>query len=144
MKNIAALKVVNEHWSTFLPFLLDYYFHPQKDEITEFLTKRYFKNAPLSMATLKDAAEMLTDKQFSLMNHDAALMHSKVAPAYLYQYDYQGVHSILNVLFDNSTLPFVEHLGQLATADMQYLISGILPKRKQTNIGPVHGYVSIL
>lgn len=141
LRNEDELKLVNAYWAFINPFVLAYADHPKKDEITAFITKNYMNNAPLSMEVLKEAAAMLTDKGFNLVTHDMALLHSKIAPTYLYYYSYQGIYSLINLLYadTNSSLPLMEQFDRVTSAELHYLVSEILPQRKLNDIGPTHG-----
>lgn len=128
-------KTLNAKWDHFAPTLLSYKNFPNKTALSQEVKRYYLNNAPVSQSNAKEAANMVSDRNFFLDNHDAAIMQSRVAPVYTYYYTYQGLFALGNLLFSRTALPLPGNLDYLVGTGLNWVTSNLLRRRRKSKLG---------
>lgn len=128
-------KILNSNWEHFAPVLLGYQDHTNKDALSTRVKKFYLNDEPLSQSNAREAANMVSDRNFFLDNHDAVILQSKVAPTYAYYYTYQGLFALGNLLFSRTPLPLPDNLDYLVATGLNWATSNLLRRRRKSKLG---------
>jgi len=131
-------KILNTKWEHFAPVLLNYQNHSNKDALSAQVKKFYLSDEPVSQKNAREAANMVSDRNFFLDNHDAAILHSQVAPTYLYYYTYQGLFALGNLLFSRTPLPLPDNLDYMVGTGLNWVSSNLLRRRRRSKLGICH------
>ncbi|ODM99012.1 Venom carboxylesterase-6 [Orchesella cincta] len=138
LRNETMRKTLNSKWEHFAPVLLSYQNHENKSALSTAVKRFYLNNEPVSQKNAKETANMVSDRNFFLDNHDAAIMHSRVAPTYVYYYTYQGVFALANLLFSRTPLPLPDNLDYLLGTGLNWVTSNLLRRRRRSKLGICH------
>lgn len=137
-------KILNSKWEHFAPVLLSYQNYPNKSALSAEVKKYYLNDAPISQSNAKETANMVSDRNFFLDNHDAAILQSRVAPTYIYYYTYQGLFALGNLLFSRTALPLPGNLDYLVGTGLNWVSSNLLRRRRKSKLGICHRYDSVI
>lgn len=98
-------KLVNTNWEKFAPILLHLNRSEVSPEVLTEIREYYLNKSDIGLPTMTQSANMLSDRTFFLDNHDAVVLHSRVAPVYPYFYKYNGRYAMAKLLFVKSPFP---------------------------------------
>lgn len=121
--------LINTKWEHFAGKFLNIKQSQENPKLLRDVRKFYLKNSNISLETLKEAGNMISDKTFFLDNHDAVAYHSKGADVYPYYYTYNGRYAMAKLLFVKKKLPFKIpdryefHLGCFSTWFSEYVLN---------------------
>jgi hypothetical protein len=106
IRNSTMNERINKEWERFAPIFLNLRRAERSFKLLQDIREYYLNNSDIGILTIKASAAMLSDRGFFLDNHDAAVLHAKVAPVYAYYYNYNGRYAMAKLLFVKSPLPF--------------------------------------
>lgn len=135
LRNDTMRKILNSKWEQFAPVLLGFKNYTDKEMLSKEVKQYYLNNNPITQQNAKETANMVSDRNFFLDNHDAALLQSKVAPTYIYYYTYQGLFALGNLLFSRSPLPLPGNLDYLVGTGLNWVSSNLLRRRRKSKLG---------
>jgi len=127
-KNEKLLEKLNTEWENVFPLTLEYVNEPPElqKKISKKVRKFYFDNKPITLDNPKNLSNAYSDKTFIHGIIEAARAHAKLNrvethPVYLFNFAYEGSHSIVT-LRKHSRKGFVSnHMD-----DIQYLLTTFL------------------
>lgn len=141
VQNSTLRDFVNKNWPQIGKFLFNLNeFSSDPDALISTLTEFYMKKLPISKENLKEIVPFMSDAGFFLDNHDAALLHSKVAPTYIYHYNYSGIFALGEIFFKKTSLPIGGTLNGLLGGGISLVSSNLLNRRAENPYGVCHGY----
>lgn len=83
------VETMQENWSKYAPIMLMY--DPKRTNVTDRFREYYFSSPPYNHDTyFQNFTRMISDGWFFHALHGAVTHHNKVAPVYLYYYDYEA------------------------------------------------------
>jgi len=99
-------RLVNDNWESYAAKFLNIPPSEANPELLKDIRKYYLNDSEVGLPTLKKSADMISDRAFFLDNHDASVLHSRVADVYPYFYKYNGRYAMAKLLFVKGPLPF--------------------------------------
>lgn len=130
---------VNKNWPEIGKFLFNLKeFSSDPDGVISALTHFYMKDKNFSQKNFKYIIPFMSDAGFFLDNHDVALLHSRVAPAYAYHYKYNGIFALGHILFTKTPLPIGDSLNSILGGGVSLISSNLLNSRAENPWGVCH------
>jgi len=106
IRNSTMNEKINTEWEKYAPLFLNLHTSERSTKLLREIRQYYLNDSDIGIMTIKQSANMLSDRGFFLDNHDAAVLHAKVADVYAYYYKYNGRYAMAKLLFVKSPLPF--------------------------------------
>ncbi|XP_035704166.1 venom carboxylesterase-6 isoform X2 [Folsomia candida] len=106
IRNATMNRLVNSGWDQMAAKFLNLHPSEVNPTLLKDIKQFYLNNSEINLQTIKMSANMISDRAFFLDNHDAAVLHSRVANVYPYYYTYSGRYAMAKLLFVKSQLPF--------------------------------------
>ncbi|CAL8096627.1 unnamed protein product [Orchesella dallaii] len=128
VKSQPLLERLNLKWEEVFPITLEYVNEPPElqSKISEKVRKFYFDNQPINVDNPKNLSNAYSDKTFIHGIIEAARLHAKLGkaeshPVYLYNFGYEGSHSIVTLRGHSRDGFIANHMD-----DIQYLLTTFL------------------